>query len=724
MWFHAPSLSSSIASTAPPACLRSLLPLLQWLRPIVLLALLPSNVTARFCEGCSQGCCTQGCCPPYQGGPRPLPPPSEHVLNLFFISHWFFWCVVVAIILAILCAYSLWKKRRTLCGWGFNEHHTQSEGDSAGSCYAPPQYSRCNSFHHPPPPYTEVTSKPDLYPLVFTCNSDAGNGKGNGSSSYLMVQYFRNYIVRPAAGGSLSAASTVDSLSSSFICNANEANTLVPPPYSRAASPELGLHHYVAHAHAHNGHLRSLDQQQHQQQQQLQHQHQAAPMATVHYSGMPRSASQLVDADAYQPRMMMPAQAAQHYATVALGTSPGGGALYSTRLHASHDEGMGVGGGVGGGGGGGYLQSQSDQHFRYLANSSSSLSDIFVNNSCVAGMLPESLGGGGGGGGAGGASQSTESGAATQAASLNSLAMGGGVGGMGHGSSGGLGTPVIYSNGCIQPNPLHSLENCCQPSAQASGVSSLANIGTPGSPPQATSPTGEVREILDQIRQLQAGVSYEQLLLNGGGGGAGGASGGVGGGGAKPRLQHTLSTPSNSQQTMPTMQPILTTSASSGSGKSKKFFSTSSSSGGKTNKALYIPMAAIGGGSGGGSGAQRCVLKSPVSSVVSGASFFVNRGRVARKGWITRSAPTTPGSALPPNRLGDDSPLLLNEHDEDAIDDDEEPDEEEEDDDEENRDEDMDTDTDMETEAMARNHHRQQQQRHHRQHRHHRRQLE
>lgn len=67
-------------------------------------------------------------------------------------------CVVVAIILAILCAYSLWKKRRTLCGWGFNEHHAQSEGDSAGSCYAPPQYSRCNSFHHPPPPYTEVST--------------------------------------------------------------------------------------------------------------------------------------------------------------------------------------------------------------------------------------------------------------------------------------------------------------------------------------------------------------------------------------------------------------------------------------------------------------------------------------------------------------------------------------------------------------------------------------
>lgn len=51
-----------------------------------------------------------------------------------------------------------------------------------------------------------------------------------------MVQYFRNYIVRPS--GSLSATSTIDSLSSSYICTANEGNILVPPPYSRAASPD------------------------------------------------------------------------------------------------------------------------------------------------------------------------------------------------------------------------------------------------------------------------------------------------------------------------------------------------------------------------------------------------------------------------------------------------------------------------------------------------------
>lgn len=80
-----------------------------------------------------------------------------------------------------------------------------------------------------------MTSKPDLYPLVFSYAND-GSKNGNNSANYLMVQYFRNYIVRPI--GSLSATSTVDSLSSSFICTANEANTLIPPPYSTAASPD------------------------------------------------------------------------------------------------------------------------------------------------------------------------------------------------------------------------------------------------------------------------------------------------------------------------------------------------------------------------------------------------------------------------------------------------------------------------------------------------------
>ncbi|KAM7347081.1 uncharacterized protein ACRADG_006744 isoform 1-T2 [Cochliomyia hominivorax] len=806
----------------------------------IILLQMSELVTARFCEGghiCSlpRECCTQGCCPPYQSGPRQLPPPSEHVLNLFFISHWFFWCVVVAIILAILCAYSLWKKRRTLCGWGFNEHHVQSEGDSAGSCYAPPQYSRCNSFHHPPPPYTEVTSKPDLYPLVFTCNSD--NGK-NGSS-YLMVQYFRNYIVRPA--GSLSAASTVDSLSSSFICNINEANTLVPPPYSRAASPEIGF-------------------SPHFQQQYM----------------MPRSASQLVCQSVNSGVLMASCTSGNanvngqfelnsssncnpqfsynngrnaHYGPLssqinAIGRINGVGSSANERL--SHDNGnlrefetdlsydINIGSGTNGGTVGsndrsvdteeqtngdhvnanvinnsnsstdlrtlpnssGFAQSQSDQQFRYITNSNSSISDIFVNNSCAAGI----------GGNAFGRHQ--------QRSEDSSLA--GSISGAQAG-----GTPVIYSNGCIKPNPLHrvntnpthfhadsstreavfyqsnnslggisvtvpngiefdstmihndneirdlqflrrSLETCCQllqqqkkvpsgsfgaddspirmndltkkyvddgllrsyvTSGTCSGVSSLANVGTPSSPPQATSPTGEVKEILDQIRQLQEGVSkYEEDL--------------VFRTSTRPMLHHTMSSPAppvnkctspavetggkllriatmpeqqtlvevsknnrtanstinnslaNSVQSIPSASSSVVVAAqsakmansksslnSNGAGTSTGFTFTSSSKRPSTlqhnkkrfysskppNKALYIPMMSTNQLS---SGSRCTILKSPVTSVVN-SNFFINRGSRPRKGWISRSAPTTPATPLPPSYLGDDSPLL-NEHDEDA----------------------------------------------------------
>ncbi|EAA06766.5 AGAP000458-PA, partial [Anopheles gambiae str. PEST] len=173
-------------------------------------------------------CCAQGCCYLYAppGAPRIPMASGDHVLGLLFLNHWYFWCFLFAVVLALLCTCSLWRRRRQLCGWDASARHSQSEGDSAGSCYAPPQYSRCNSFHiHAPPPYTEVASKPDLYPLVFSYTDP---GKGSSGANYLMVQYFRNYIVQPV--GSISGTSTVDSLSSSFICNANEANTLVPPP--------------------------------------------------------------------------------------------------------------------------------------------------------------------------------------------------------------------------------------------------------------------------------------------------------------------------------------------------------------------------------------------------------------------------------------------------------------------------------------------------------------
>lgn len=65
---------------------------------------------------------------------------------------------------------------------------------------------------------TQVTAKPDLYPLVIGYDENTGKG-----TSGFVMRYFR----------SLSHASTLDSLSSSFMCNmVNEANTIIPPPYS------------------------------------------------------------------------------------------------------------------------------------------------------------------------------------------------------------------------------------------------------------------------------------------------------------------------------------------------------------------------------------------------------------------------------------------------------------------------------------------------------------
>nr|CAD7449141.1 unnamed protein product [Timema bartmani] len=233
--------------------------------------------------------------------------------------------LVLFLVLSCIGGYSLWRRWHPALSrcWCFccccrssgdlGDEDPNSEQESTRSCCPPPHYSRCSSFRHAPPPYTEVTSKPDLYPLVISYGDSGKTGPG---SSYLMVQYFRNYIVRPVGlgqvweflhdgriwderrslpiltsssvcafaqievsysapsldhcafnfpppstiplrevsgsnppgvghigkgnfdvaidlEGSLSATSTADSLSSSFLCSAaNEANSVIPPPYS------------------------------------------------------------------------------------------------------------------------------------------------------------------------------------------------------------------------------------------------------------------------------------------------------------------------------------------------------------------------------------------------------------------------------------------------------------------------------------------------------------
>ncbi|XP_037025640.1 uncharacterized protein LOC119067017 isoform X2 [Bradysia coprophila] len=506
-----------------------------------------SVVSARFCEGghrCSppKECCPQGCCYLYAppSAPRTTPPSTDHVLNLFFINHWYFWCVVLALILAILCACSLWKKRRQLCGWGSPGPHSQS-GDSAGSCYAPPQYSRCSSFHHAPPPYTEVTSKPDLYPLVFTCNGD--NSK-NGSS-YLMVQYFRNYIVRPV--GSLSATSTVDSLSSSCICIANEANTLVPPPYSRAASPDLSL--------------------------------------TTRSYGIPRSASQQGCSLENYTYQSVPVFSNDDLST----TSASNIALRASESATIHTD-NGVNANT-------MHLSRSDQQFKQtmITHSISNIS-IPVTGVDVA-TISQAIN-----------TQNTNSNNSTNSySSMNAI----------YNIQQQLPCDSFSEESPINGDILQKFNDMRRyvNSNSGSAISSLNNVGTPDSPPRATSPTDEVKELLQQIRQLQKENSDDRI--------------------EDPSPSSAASAPKTTRTTASIRPSSL---------HRKDFFA---------KKVRYVSITNAGGAK---------TIRSPLGS---GCSSLLGKGR-SRKGWISKSAPTTPATALPPCFLDDDSQSLLNEQDEDV----------------------------------------------------------
>ncbi|KAJ1527517.1 hypothetical protein ONE63_007488 [Megalurothrips usitatus] len=188
-----------------------------------------------------QDCCVQGCCAGAHTLHTPILPSGggyvpTNVLSTVFWNHWFFWygglrrSLLALLLLSCSGGCSLWRRRHELdllgcqgCAPG-EDQDAQSDRDSTASCYPPPQYSRCNSFSQPPP-YSEVTSKPDLYPLVISYNDNTANKGG----SYLMVQYLRHYFLRPA-GGSLSHASTAESLSSAFVC-------AVAPPEALAGAP-------------------------------------------------------------------------------------------------------------------------------------------------------------------------------------------------------------------------------------------------------------------------------------------------------------------------------------------------------------------------------------------------------------------------------------------------------------------------------------------------------
>ena len=86
------------------------------------------------------------------------------------LIHWFYClvsrCLLVVLLVSCVGGCSLWRRWHCCCcccrrgthGGGSCDDDPSSERESVASCYPPPQYSRCSSFHHAPPPYTEVKS--------------------------------------------------------------------------------------------------------------------------------------------------------------------------------------------------------------------------------------------------------------------------------------------------------------------------------------------------------------------------------------------------------------------------------------------------------------------------------------------------------------------------------------------------------------------------------------
>ncbi|XP_035789034.1 uncharacterized protein LOC118465101 isoform X2 [Anopheles albimanus] len=674
-------------------------------------------------------CCAKGCCylyAPPGGAPRVPVADADHVLNMFFVNHWYFWCFMLAIMLALLCACSLWRKRRQLCGWETSGRHSQSEGDSAGSCYAPPQYSRCNSFHiHAPPPYMEVASKPDLYPLVF---SYADPGKGNGAN-YLMVQYFRNYLMQPL--GSMSGTSTVDSLSSSFICTANEANTLVPPPYSRAASPDmpatvrncplqrsasqqvcaahdamLGSQSASAHvqytrdeeAASEQDHTLSRDQPSEEMLpdsstsinnsmscSNVCHSEPITVQRAAHYChssidrlgdkestshGVLESAntfSRTPDHDEIvEPNSRKPSYHSQPMNRTLSYPSPPTNSLGTFEKRAA------ISGGSHLGHYSSCLDNAHGSHGLHSKRGNLAQRHDMICKLCnlmgnISGSVPVEL-----------FRQIQPSEHPVQRKSIETccdvLAQ-----------TNAAQQYILQQHQCPsqqQRNQAHQqyqqkhifefsghsddsmmiedtgekteaqMRSSCIGSCTGSNVSSLLNIDSLHSPPRATSPTAEVRELLEQIRQLHDGNQQRHT--------------------EEPQDQ-SGTVPMGSDEVNGNAPLPSNRRPSSLISKRSKLFNkygvqcmpSAASSG--SSRAMYIPIASTPNAYIAAPSAVRCHLRSP-SSMSSAATSFLSRGR-SRYSWMSKSAPTTPGTVAPGGAgpaLCDNSPLLLNEQDEDG----------------------------------------------------------
>ncbi|XP_074031242.1 uncharacterized protein isoform X2 [Leptinotarsa decemlineata] len=420
-------------------------------------------------------CCKQGCCyifapSIFKGSPSSIQHGS--VFNPLFLGHWYFWLAVTATVAGILCACSLWRKHNQggLCCKDAGRDERASEPDS-NSCYAPPQYSRCNSFYQAPPPYTEVTAKPDLYPLVISYNAEPVIKSNSGSTGYVMVQYIRNFISRPV--GSISATSTVDSLSSSFLCNAvNEANSMIPPPYSNMGSlEEVTTENQLQTSQQSVGHLhvsRSVSSNSNREYHQVL-QNSPSPSHSTHSQGVippPFTPS--------TPAHQMPSSKQMHQ-VVSIRDNPCFG-QNTTNIESSST----------------VPNDRENIKTGSAVSNSQNICDALAAIRLSTKLSKHKL-----------SKDDSES----QDDDHNF-------------------SDLLNLSVCMPSNATH-LENPKRASTHmqelqysvtnsiGSDISSLANLGSPGSPPRATSPTVEMKELLDKIQQLPQQKSPVQVPESG-----------------------------------------------------------------------------------------------------------------------------------------------------------------------------------------------------------------
>lgn len=494
-----------------------------------------------------------------------------------------------------------------------------------------------------------------------------------------MVQYFRNYIVRPA--GSLSGTSTVDSLSSSFICTVNESNTLVPPPYSRANSPDRNssLNSSIPRSASHHICLSDINC----------FRFNTAPFATA-------------TTTRNKNHNVLRLSESANFENINRKSIATGSNMFSNTV----------------------ILSRSDQEFKYNivnattgASSTSSISNNMNNAASTTvnlenNMLTSDL-----------ELNNVDKSIKNSNSNINENII---INNMTNSYNStnvfsDVNKPTNTLNSCdsygsigefsiIIPDNLmknadrnvsmsqlaDSINKSCQilhnfnktkqnvsfnseespinmdivkkfesirslvNSNTGSAVSSLANIDSPSSPPRATSPTAEVRELLEQINKLHnadliesrnldksvfksySDNHYTPLL------------------GENGTTSNTNTIISNSGQSHndnynnSTTPPITMTTTrnkrpSSLQTRKSKFLN-------KTTKCLYTPII--------DEHSKLTELTSPTAkSSTSNNSSSIRTTNRCKRSWISRSAPTTPGSLIPSNRTGDNSPLLFD-HDE------------------------------------------------------------